>query len=152
MPLVLVLQGIADQRGVLILSPDSRGRNTSDVIRGGYGPDIQFIDRALGYVFERFSIEPRRVAVGGFSDGASYALSIGLMNGDLFQNILAFSLALPRLLRRGTSLGSSSATVTRMRCCLLSAAGAGSPESYPVVVMMSIIGSLLAAMSFRLRW
>jgi phospholipase/carboxylesterase len=88
---VPMLQGIADQRGVLILAPDSRGRDTWDVIRGGYGPDIQFIDRALGYVFERFSIDPRRVAVGGFSDGASYALSIGLMNGDLFQNILAFS-------------------------------------------------------------
>ncbi len=88
---VPMLQGITDQRGVLILAPDSRGRDTWDVIRGGYGPDIQFIDRALGYVFERFSIEPRRVAVGGFSDGASYALSIGLMNGDLFQNILAFS-------------------------------------------------------------
>ncbi len=152
MPLVLVLQGIADQRGVLILPPDSRGRNTSDVIRGGYGPDIQFIDRALGYVFERFSIEPRRVAVDGFSNGASYALSVGLTNGDLFQSILAFSLALPRLLRRRTSLGSSSATATRMRCCQLIAAAADSRESYSVLDTMFNTGSSPEAMWFRLRW
>jgi len=29
--------------------------------------------------------------VAGFSDGASYALSLGLINGDLFSDILAFS-------------------------------------------------------------
>ncbi len=27
----------------------------------------------------------------GFSDGASYALSIGLTNGDLFTHVVAFS-------------------------------------------------------------
>jgi len=31
------------------------------------------------------------VALGGFSDGASYALSLGLANGDLFEAVLAFS-------------------------------------------------------------
>jgi phospholipase/carboxylesterase len=29
--------------------------------------------------------------VGGFSDGASYALSLGITNGDLFTHVLAFS-------------------------------------------------------------
>ena len=86
-----MLQGIADQRGILLLAPESRARDTWDVIRGNYGPDVLFIDRALGYVFERFSIDPRRVAIGGFSDGASYALSVGLTNGELFRHILAFS-------------------------------------------------------------
>jgi predicted esterase len=86
-----MLQGEADARGALILAPDSRARDTWDIIRGSYGPDIQFIDRALRYVFERFPIDSRRLATGGFSDGASYALSVGLMNGELFQDILAFS-------------------------------------------------------------
>ena len=27
----------------------------------------------------------------GFSDGASYALSLGLLNGDLFSHVIAFS-------------------------------------------------------------
>ena len=80
----------SDARGYLMLAPDSRGR-TWDVILGGYGPDIAFIDQALGWTFERFSVEPKRIATGGFSDGASYALSIGLTNGDLFSDILAFS-------------------------------------------------------------
>jgi len=88
---VPMLQAMADQHGVLIVAPDSRARGTWDVIRGAYGPDIQFIDQALDFVFMRFSIDARHIAIGGFSDGASYALSVGLMNGDLFQHILAFS-------------------------------------------------------------
>jgi phospholipase/carboxylesterase len=80
----------AEAKGYLVLSPDSRGR-TWDVIMGGYGPDVAFIDRALRLAFERFAVDPARVAVGGFSDGASYALSIGLTNGELFRHVLAFS-------------------------------------------------------------
>jgi len=86
-----LLQGVADQRGTLLLAPDSRARDTWDVIRGNYGPDVRFIDRTLGYVFERLPVDPRHVAIGGFSDGASYALSVGLTNGELFRHILAFS-------------------------------------------------------------
>ena len=89
--MVPLLQRMPDQRGILILAPDSRARDTWDIIRGQYGPDIQFVDRALGFVFERFSIDPQHLAIGGFSDGASYALSVGLMNGELFRHILAFS-------------------------------------------------------------
>jgi phospholipase/carboxylesterase len=80
----------AEARGYLVLSPDSRGR-TWDVILGGFGADVAFLDRALGLVFERFAVDPARVGVGGFSDGASYALSIGVTNGELFSHILAFS-------------------------------------------------------------
>lgn len=36
-------------------------------------------------------MDAARLAIGGFSDGASYALSLGLANGDLFRWILAFS-------------------------------------------------------------
>jgi phospholipase/carboxylesterase len=36
-------------------------------------------------------VDPGRLAVGGFSDGASYALSLGVDNGDLFSHVLAFS-------------------------------------------------------------
>jgi phospholipase/carboxylesterase len=31
------------------------------------------------------------VAIGGYSDGASYTLSLGIANGDLFTHVLAFS-------------------------------------------------------------
>jgi phospholipase/carboxylesterase len=36
-------------------------------------------------------IDPSRIALGGFSDGASYALSIGVSNGRLFSHLVAYS-------------------------------------------------------------
>ena len=80
----------AEARGYLMLAPESRGR-TWDVILGGYGRDVAFLDLALEQVFARFTVDATRIALGGFSDGASYALSLGINNGDLFTDILAFS-------------------------------------------------------------
>jgi predicted esterase len=45
----------------------------------------------LGRAFSHCAVDPARVGVGGYSDGASYALSLGLANGDLFSGVLAFS-------------------------------------------------------------
>lgn len=87
---IVALRDLAERHGLLLLAPDSRGR-TWDVLLGGYGPDVAFLDRALALVFARFTVDPARVAVEGFSDGASYALSLGIANGDLFTHILAFS-------------------------------------------------------------
>jgi phospholipase/carboxylesterase len=80
----------AERHGIIVLAPESRGP-TWDVIRGGYGPDVGFIDRALTKVFGLHPVDPGRIAVSGFSDGASYALSLGVINGELFDHILAFS-------------------------------------------------------------
>ena len=73
----------ADRAGVAVLAADSRG-TTWDAIRGGFGDDVAFLNRALEHVFGRLAVDPARVALGGFSDGASYAISLGLANGDLF--------------------------------------------------------------------
>jgi len=80
----------ADEAGVAVLAPDSRG-TTWDAIRGRFGEDVAFLNRALDHVFSRLSVDPARVAVGGFSDGASYAISLGLANGDLFPRVIACS-------------------------------------------------------------
>jgi phospholipase/carboxylesterase len=80
----------ADEAGVAILAPDSRD-GTWDAIRGQYGRDVTFLNRALEKVFAMLAVDPARTAVGGFSDGASYALSLGLINGDLFRRVVAFS-------------------------------------------------------------
>ncbi|MBW3614604.1 MAG: hypothetical protein KY439_04740 [Actinobacteria bacterium] len=80
----------AEEAGVILLAPDSRGR-TWDVLLGGYGPDVAFVDRALHQTFGRYAVDAHHVAVEGFSDGASYALGLGLANGDLFQRVIAFS-------------------------------------------------------------
>ena len=69
---------------------DSRGLSW-DILSGRYGPDIVFIDQALDWAFARCAVDLTRLAIGGFSDGASYGLSVGLANGDLFTHILAFS-------------------------------------------------------------
>ncbi len=103
-PLVIMLHGaggradqmmplltpLAEEHGFLLAAPDSRGR-TWDVILDSFGPDVRAIDAMLAQIFARWSVDPARVAVGGFSDGASYALSLGLINGDLFREVLAFS-------------------------------------------------------------
>lgn len=85
-----LLQRFADKAGMILLVPDSRGR-TWDVITGGYGRDVDYIERALAQTFTRYNIDPARLAIGGFSDGASYALSLGVTNGDLFTHVVAFS-------------------------------------------------------------
>jgi phospholipase/carboxylesterase len=84
------LIGLADEAGVVLLAPESRG-GTWDVLVGGYGPDVQFIDRALEQTFGSLAVDAKRLAVTGFSDGASYALSLGLTNGDLFTHAVGFS-------------------------------------------------------------
>jgi predicted esterase len=85
-----LLRTLADEAGLMLLAPASR-KQTWDVIVGGYGPDVALIDRALAQTFSRYAVDPARCAVSGFSDGASYALSLGLTNGDLFTHIIAFS-------------------------------------------------------------
>ena len=62
--------------------------------------------------------------LGGFSDGASYALSLGVSNGDLFSHLIAFSpgfversdpiVGKPRIyVSHGTNDGILSVTTTR---------------------------------------
>ncbi|MFI5177976.1 MAG: alpha/beta hydrolase [Vicinamibacterales bacterium] len=104
LPLLLLLHGASSsgarilQRvgtavnaaGLVVLAPDSRD-STWDAVLGGFGPDVEFLNTALERVFSTIAIDPARVAVGGFSDGATYALSLGLINGDLFTKVVAFS-------------------------------------------------------------
>lgn len=85
-----LFRDLADESRLILLAVDSR-RQTWDVLHGGFGPDIAFIDRALEQTFDQYAVDPARVAVGGFSDGASYALSVGITNGDLFTHVIAFS-------------------------------------------------------------
>lgn len=80
----------AESLGLVLLAPESRGP-TWDAIRGDFGADVPFVDAALRYAFEHCAIDPKRVAIAGFSDGATYALSLGLPNGDLFTHVIAYS-------------------------------------------------------------
>ena len=102
LPLVVMLHGatgnweralqrlgmVADH--ALVMLPDSLDE-TWDVLEGGYGPDIARLDAALARVFAAWPVDPDRCAIAGFSDGASYALSVAMMNGALFTHALCFS-------------------------------------------------------------
>ena len=102
-PLLVALHGAGGRAGnwrrfyetceeheIVLLAPDARGR-TWDRVTGTFGPDVRFIDAALRHAFDRCVVDPARIALGGFSDGASYALSLGVSNGDLFSHLIAFS-------------------------------------------------------------
>jgi predicted esterase len=84
------LFALADTMGLVLLMPNSKDR-TWDLMIGGFGPDVRLLDSALTLVFHRCNIDRKHVALGGFSDGASYALSLGVSNGDLFSSLIAFS-------------------------------------------------------------
>jgi phospholipase/carboxylesterase len=85
-----LLEARAEEAGCALLVPDSRDY-TWDVIVSEFGPDVRFLDRALAHTFSRCHVDPAKIAVAGFSDGGSYALSLGLANGDLFRHVMAFS-------------------------------------------------------------
>jgi predicted esterase len=83
-----LLLPVADQHRFLLVAPKSSA-SSWDLIIDGYGPDVRRIDRVLEEIFDSYPVD--HVTIGGFSDGASYALCLGLTNGDLFDSVLAFS-------------------------------------------------------------
>ncbi|MDQ3276934.1 MAG: alpha/beta hydrolase-fold protein [Bacteroidota bacterium] len=85
------LQPYADKNNLLLLAPASHSYSWDVIAADAFGTDVLFIDRVLTHVFEQFPLNTRRIAIGGFSDGASYALCLGLSNGNLFSHIIAFS-------------------------------------------------------------
>jgi predicted esterase len=86
-----LLAPLADRYGLVLLAPASQKSTWDAVGARRYGPDVAAIDRALGRVFAAVEVDPARIGIAGFSDGASYALGLGLANGRLFHRIIAFS-------------------------------------------------------------
>ncbi len=80
----------AEQHKFVVLAPHSTFP-TWDIVIGGSGPDLERLQQALRAVAQRYRIDAGRVAFAGFSDGASYALSIGVTNGDIASHVIAFS-------------------------------------------------------------
>ena len=84
------IEAHAQQNGFLVLAPHSTFA-TWDIVIGGHGPDLQQLQQALKKVARHFRIDLDRLAFAGFSDGASYALSTGITNGDIASHVIAFS-------------------------------------------------------------
>lgn len=91
------MRDAARKHGVILLAPQAGG-GTWDVVREArrrgdprFGEDTARVDAALKLLFDEMPVDPTRTAIAGFSDGASYALSLGPRNQELFTHIMAFS-------------------------------------------------------------
>lgn len=163
-PLVLMLHGaggsaevglqpfqhLADQSGIILLAIDSRYK-TWDMIISHYGPDIAFMDRALAEMFSRYAIDPSRVAIGGFSDGASYALSVGISKATCLRTSLPFhqgSCGLQDVKEHHACL---SPTANGILCSRLTDAAVGSYLSCSRQDTMCITKSLMELTPFLVR-
>ena len=103
-PLLTVLHGAGRQDEQLAVAyrdePESRQaffliprsvQPTWDLIAGGNREDLDFLEYAYDLIYRRYPIDPDRQALVGYSDGASYALSIGLSNPRSFRAILGWA-------------------------------------------------------------
>lgn len=112
MPIVMMLHGflgtgqgartlfpLAEEFGVIVLAPESRdltwGQGTP-----GFDQDAHYLGPAFRHVAQILDLDPAHVAIAGVSDGAGYALSMGLAYGDSFNHIMVFSGGLMRPFRK----------------------------------------------------
>jgi predicted esterase len=79
-----------ERRQALFLIPRSLAP-TWDLIAGGGRPDLDFLEWAYSLVYRRYPIDPARQALLGYSDGASYALSVGLSNPRVFSAVMGWA-------------------------------------------------------------
>src|SRR5262245_50525155 len=103
-PLVTVLHGAGRQdellvrafrdepakRQALFLVPRSL-HPTWDLIACDERPDLDFLAWAYDLIYRRYPIDAERQALLGYSDGASYALSIGLSNPGVFHAVMGWA-------------------------------------------------------------
>src|SRR5262249_16281504 len=95
---------VADRRSCILLAlqsarwdwdmADEVWREMNSIGQGvepQFRPDVDRTDAVLLQLFAMASIDPDKIVLLGFSDGAGYALSLGLANPQLFGGIIALS-------------------------------------------------------------
>ena len=80
----------AEKEKFLLMVPQST-YITWDLTVGGNGPDLEKLEKGLEEVASRYNIDKNHFGFCGFSDGASYSLSIGLSNGEIVSHVIALS-------------------------------------------------------------
>jgi phospholipase/carboxylesterase len=81
----------ADERRVILLSVQSNGRTWATRKPNERETDVINIRAAIHELTGKGPVDASRTTVMGFSDGASYALSVGMAYPALFRTIVAFS-------------------------------------------------------------
>ena len=103
-PLVTVLHGAGRQDEMLVRAcrdePEKRDAlflvprsalPTWDLIASPERPDLDFLEYAYDLIYRRYPVDAGRQALLGYSDGASYALSVGLSNPHLFRAVMGWA-------------------------------------------------------------
>lgn len=88
--LAKLLRDEPDRRRALFLIPRSL-HPTWDLIAGPSRGDLDFLEYAYDLIYRRYPIDPGRQSLLGFSDGASYALSVGLSNPRIFSAVAGWA-------------------------------------------------------------
>lgn len=81
---------LAEEFGVIVLAPESRDMTWGMEIPG-FDTDARYIGMAVRWVTDVLTVDRSRMAIGGVSDGANYALNMGLAYGDSFSHLMIFS-------------------------------------------------------------
>lgn len=112
MPVLIMLHGLggaasgarftfplAEDLGVIVVAPESRELTWGQAVPG-FDDDVRYIGAAYRHVTQLLDIDPARVGLGGVSDGATYALSMGLAYGDVFNHLMIFAAGIPSPFRK----------------------------------------------------
>jgi len=84
------LASLADEFTFLVLAPDSRSWTWGSIL-GDWDPDLDFLQLAMRQAQARCTVDRERIWLGGFSDGASFSLSLGISYGTIFRRVYAGS-------------------------------------------------------------
>ena len=103
-PLLTILHGAGRQDELLVRAyaeePERRQalflvvrsfHPTWDLIAGSDGEDLDFLAHAYEGIYARYPVDARRQALVGYSDGATYALAVGLSNPRLFAAVMGWA-------------------------------------------------------------
>ena len=81
---------LAEEFGVIIIAPESRDITWGKSVPG-FDEDVRFLGPAYRHVAGILDIDRAHVALGGVSDGAGYALSMGLAYGNTFNHLIVLA-------------------------------------------------------------
>jgi len=81
---------LAEEFGVVVIAPESR-LLTWGQSAPGFDDDGRYISAAFRAVAGFLDVDRSHVALGGHSDGATYALAMGLAYGKVFNHLMGFS-------------------------------------------------------------
>jgi predicted esterase len=99
----------ADERGIVLLGPDSRGVTWDKVLDAeaplsvdspianaqshsfGRTPDADRVEKAIADLAKILPVDRSRTVLAGFSDGATFALAMGMSRDHPFEAVIAWS-------------------------------------------------------------